>query len=199
MKKKSVKIKIIAFIILVLALFAGLSSYTAEKTFKELKSNESFDEVDYYSMQKYSEQNKKLVFSALKSGKLDKLKSRMISSDGIDEVLAFADWSQADFDNAVSLGDGSLSPKPDADGRMDMSERVFVDAGETRYVFFIESISNRWGRTGEGISAVAVTTYSHFDTDLDWDWCGEKDDSSVLAGKLFWIDNQPPEPTAEGE
>ena len=199
MKKKSGKIKVILFIILVLALFAALCALTAKKTFTELKANESFDEVDYYSMQKYSEQNKKLVFSALKSGKLDKLKSRMISSDGIDEVLAFADWSQADFDNAVSLGQGSLSPKPDADGRMDMSERIFVDVGETRYVFFIESISNRWGRTGEGISAVAVTTYSHFDGDLDWDWCGEKDDGSALAGKLFWEGNQPAEAKAEGE
>ena len=199
MKKKSGKIKVIAFIILVLALFAALCAFTAKKTFTELKANESFDEVDYYTMQKYSDRNAKIAFSALKSGKTDKLKKVMLIPDGLDEVLAFADWSQADFDNAVGLGAGSLSPKPDADGRIDMSERYLVNIGETKYVFFIESVSSRWGRTGAGISAIAVSTYDHFDADLNWDWCGEKDDSSALAGKLFWVDNQPEAAADEGE
>ena len=47
--------------------------------------------------------------------------------------------------------------------------------------------------TDEGISAVAVTTYSHFDKDLDYNWSGEADDESVLAGELFWKGNQPAE------
>ena len=36
----------------------------------------------------------------------------------------------------------------------------------------------------EGISAVAVTSYEHFD-DLAYGWNGEKDDSSALAGESF--------------
>ena len=199
MKKKSGRVKVTAFIILVLAFFTVLCAFTAKKTFTEMKANESFDEVDYYSMQKFSNQSAKQVFSALKSGKLDKLKNKMLSSEGLDALAEFSNWSEANFDEAISLGAGSLSPKPNADGRMDMSERFFVDVGDTRYVFFIETVSNRWGRTAEGISAVAVTTYSHFDGDLDWDWCGEPDDNSVLAGKLFWEENQPAEAKPEGE
>lgn len=193
------KIRLIIYAIVVSALFIALCAFTAEKTFRELKTNESFDEVDYYSMQKYSERNSKIVFSALKSGKLDKIKKNMSSSDGLDEVAQFANWSEADFDKAVSLGAGSLSPKPDENGRIDVSERFFVDIGDERYVLFIETVTSRWGRTAGDISAVAVTSFTHFEDDLNWTWSGEKDDSSALAGKLFWEGNQPEEPAAEGE
>lgn len=199
MKRGKRKTGLLIYAILVLALFTALCAFTAKKTFSDLKANESFEEVDYFSMQKYSDRNSKLVFSALKSGKTDKLKKKMISSDGLDEVLAFTDWSQADYDNTVGLGAGSLSAKPDSDGRIDMSERFFIDVGDTKYVLFVESVSSRWGRTDEGISAVAVTTYSHFEDDLDWNWCGEKDDRSALTGKLFWEGNQPEEVKTEGE
>ena len=109
----------------------------------------------------------------------------MISSDGIESVVNFADWKQADFDNAVSMGSGSLSGEPDADGRLDESERFFVYVGSNRYVFFIETQTSEYGRKNDGISAIGVTTFSHFDA-TDYAWNGEKDDQSVLAGQLFW-------------
>ena len=186
MKKGLGFIKFIIYIIIVSALFVALCTNTAKKTFSELKAGESFDEVDYYSMQEFSDQNVQLVFSSLKSGKIDDIKGKMNNSEGLDDVAAFANWSEADFDEAVGIGAGSLSPKPDADGRMDMSERFFVNAGDAKYVFFIESVSSRWGRTDDGISSIGVTTYEHFDGALEWGWCGEKDDSSALAGELFW-------------
>lgn len=199
MKKRPKKIKLILFTVLVMAAFFALCAVTAVNTFNEKKANESFSEVDYYSMQKFSDQSAKAVFSALKSGKTDGLKKKMLSSDGLDELMALADWSEADFDNAVGLGAGSLSPAPDESGRMDMSERFFVDAGDSRYVLMVETVASRWGRTLDGISSVSVTTYDHFDGDLDWDWCGEPDDSSVLAGELFWQGNQPADASSEDE
>jgi hypothetical protein len=99
--------------------------------------------------------------------------------------MEFADWKKADFENAVSMGAGSLTTAPDENGKMDISERFFVDIGDTRYLLFVETSTSRWGRANDGVSAVAVTTLEHFD-ELDWDWNGEPDDSSVLAGKLLW-------------
>ena len=189
MKKSKNKGKVILFALLVLALFAVVAAKTAKDTFSDLKAGESFSEVDYYSMQKYSDQNSEAVFSALKSGKPDKLSKLLQSSEGADAVMEFADWSEADFKNAVGLGAGSLSSGPDDDGRIDISERYFVDVGEEKYVVMVETVTSRWGRTNDGISSVAVTTYSHFDSDLDWDWLGEADDYSALAGELFWIEN----------
>lgn len=199
MKKSSGKIKLILFTVLVMAVFFTLCAITAVNSFSEKKANESFSEVDYYSMQKFSDQSANAVFSALKSGKTDKLKNRMLSSDGLDELMAFADWSQADFDSAIGLGAGSLSPAPDESGRMDMSERFFVDIGDSRYVLMIETVASRWGRTYNGISSISATTYDHFDGDLDWDWLGEPDDASVMAGELFWQGNQPAESSGEEE
>ena len=182
-------IRVIVFLVAVLAVSAWLCKSTADKVFDELKSKESFDEVDYYSMQEYSDQSSELVFSSLKSGKLDKLKAKMISSDGLENVAEFDDWSKADFSHAVGLGAGSLSPAPDENGRMDISERFFVDTEDTKCVFFIETVTSRWGRTYDGISAVSVTTYSYFDAE-DYDWSGEESENSACAGELFWIKNQ---------
>ena len=199
MKKGRGKTIIRLFVIAVLALFVALCAFTAVRTFNEKKAAESFSEVDYYSMQNYSDKNAEAVFSALKSGKPDKLKNRMLNSEGLDAVMEFADWSNADFSNAVSLGAGSLSAAPDDAGRIDVSERIFVDVGDTKYVLMVETVTSRWGRTDDGISAVAVTTYDHFDGDLDYDWLGEADDESVLAGELFWKGNQPAEESSGGE
>jgi len=52
-------------------------------------------------------------------------------------------------------------------------------------VLFIETLTSRWGMNNEGVSAVGVTTFSHFDG-VDYNWSGEKDDQSALAGELFW-------------
>lgn len=189
MKKKSKRVGIILFLLVVLAIFATVTAMTARDTFSDLKAQESFTEVDYYSMQKYSDQNSEAVFSALRSGDADKLAKLLPSSEGTDAVMEFADWRKADFKNAVGLGAGSLSPAPDDAGRMDISERYFVDVEDMRYVLMVETVTSRWGRDNDGISSVAVTTYSHFDSDLDWDWLGEADDYSALAGELFWIKN----------
>ena len=99
--------------------------------------------------------------------------------------MEFADWSKADFKNAESLGAGSLTAAPDESGRMDVSERFFVEAGDKKYVLFIETLTSRWGRKNEGVTAVGVTTYKHFD-DTGFAWNGKKDDSSALAGELWW-------------
>lgn len=196
MKTKKKNVKLILFFILLLAIFAAVTTLVAKQTFSEKKAGETLSEIDYYSMQTYSDANVKLVTEALKSGKADKLKDKMKNMDGMDSVMGFADWSNADFKHATHLGAGSLSAKPDANGLMDVSERLFVDVDGTRYVLFIESLTSRWGRDNEGITAIAVTTYEHFDT-LNYAWSGEPDDDSVLAGSLFWTENQQSEQPAQ--
>ena len=79
---------------------------------------------------------------------------------------------------------------------MDVSERIFVDIDGTRYVLFVETLTSRWGRDNEGISAIAATSFEHFDA-LDYAWSGEADDQSALAGSLFWTSNQQSEQPAQ--
>ena len=196
MKTKKKNVKLILFFILLLAIFIAIICLVAKQTFSEKKAAESLSEIDYYSMQTYSDANVKMVTDALKAGKPDKLKGKMKNLEGIDAVMGFADWSNADFKSATHLGAGSLSAKPDANGLMDISERLFVDVDGTRYVLFVETLTSRWGRDNEGISAIGVTTYEHFDA-LDYAWSGEPDDQSVLAGSLFWTGNQQSEQPAQ--
>lgn len=185
MKKLLGGIKIIVFVVLVLALFIGVTKHSANKTYNERLATEKITTLDTYSMNNYCKTNADAVMSALKAGDLAKLESLMLDPQGASSVMEFADWSKADFKNAVSMGSGSLTTKPNKKGRMDVSERFFVNTDNNKYVFFIETVCSRLGRDNDGVSAVAVTTFSHFDA-VDYMWNGEKDDSSALAGKLFW-------------
>ena len=108
----------------------------------------------------------------------------MIDPAGAEDVIGFASWKDADFDNAVSLGAGSFSAAPDKEGKMDISERFIVPIGEQKYVLYIETLTSRHGMINDGVNVVAATTYEHFD-ESDYGWNGEKDDSSVVAGKTF--------------
>ena len=196
MKVKKNNAKLIIFLILLLAIFVAVTTLVARQTFSEKKANESLSEIDYYSMQAHSNANVKLVTEALKSGKADKLKGKMKNTEGIDTVMGFADWGNADFKHASSLGTGSLSARPDANGLMDVSERLFVDIDGVQYVLFVETVTSRWGRDNDGISAIAATSLEHFEA-LDYGWNGEADDESVIAGSLFWTGNQQSEEAAE--
>ena len=158
-------------------------------------ADENSDEIDYYSMQEYCRQNVKEVFAALSSGDSDALAQIMVSYDdgkvsalsdaeGVASVMDFADWSEADFDGAISMGVGSLDAEPDSAGYFDVSERLFVDVDGSRYVFFIETLTSERGSVDEGVCAVSVTSFSHFDA-TDYVWNGEKDAQSVIAGRLF--------------
>lgn len=141
--------------------------------------------LDKYSMQKYCADNAQAVFKALKDGDSKALKKLMIDPEGIEAVMEFADWTAADFESAISMGSGSLTAEPDDKGRMDESERFFVDVGDSRYVFFIETLTSDHGRKNDGVSAVSVTSYEHFD-ETDYEWNGEGDEQSALAGELYW-------------
>jgi|GEM_PF-1618520 len=198
MKTKKKNVKLIFFFILLLAIFVAVATLVAKQTFTEKKAGESLNEIDYYSMQTYSNANVKLVTDALKAGKADKLKGKMKNTEGIDSVMEYADWSKADFKHATNLGAGSLSVKPDANGLMDVNERLFVDIDGTQYVLFVETLTSRWGRDNEGISAIAATDFEHFEA-LNYGWNGEPDDESVLAGSLFWTSNQQSEEPAKTE
>ena len=185
MKKTINGLKIIVFVVLVAAVLIGMISHTASKIYQERKANEKLTTVDTYAMNNYCKENADAVMNALKKGDKSALEKLMIKSNGIDEVIKFADWSKADFENAVSMGSGSLTKTPNKNGRQDVSERFFVKAGDTKYVFFIETRTSRLGRDNDGVSAIGVTTFSHFDA-TDYAWNGENDGYSALAGNLFW-------------
>ena len=185
--------KLAIFGIILAILFVSLVTATAIKTFRDKKAAEQFTEIDYYSMQEYCDKNAQAVFKALKSGKAEKLAKVLTaasSTEGVEAVIVYTDWKKADFENAIGIGAGSLSAKPDANGRIDVSERYFVSVGNAKYVVFVESVTSRWGRNNEGVSSVAVTTYDHFDN-LGYAWNGRDDEHSVHAGTLFWVENQP--------
>lgn len=185
MKKAVGGFKIIIFVALVLVLFVGVTVKTANRTYDERVASESFDTLDTYKMQEYCHDNCEAVMDALKSGKVAKLEDLLVKDKGAQSVMDFADWSNADFKHAVSMGSGSLTVKPNKKGRMDVSERFFVDVGSKKYMLFIETQTSRWGRTNDGVSAVGVTTFAHFDA-TDYAWNGEDDGESALAGKLLW-------------
>jgi hypothetical protein len=183
MKKKSNQILLV--ILLLIALIFGLITIGAARSaYNKKVDREKITEPDFYSMQEASAENSSEVFKALKAGSADKLKKLMTESTGAEDLIGFADWKEADFDNAVSLGAGSLSTAPDKNGRIDISERFFVSVGEQQYVLYIETITSRHGMINDGVSVVAATTYEHFD-ELDYAWNGAKDDSSAVAGKSF--------------
>ena len=183
-KKKSNQILIIALLILAL-IFILTTMIVSKKTYEKRRATEQLTELDFNSMQAFSAENSAAVMDALKSGNKGKLENLMLNDSGIDEVMNFAKWNKADFKNAVSLGAGSLTAAPDGAGKMDVSERFFVDIGDTKYVIFVETLTSRWGRENDGVSAVGVTTFAHFD-EKDYDWNGDPDDQSALAGELWW-------------
>ena len=184
MKAKTKK-RIIALVIFAAILLLLTMAIVAHSTYKAKRQNEHLKNIDFYKMSEFSEKNSELVMKALASGDSKKLEKLMIDSEGAAAVMEFTDWKSADFDKVVSMGAGSLTEAPDENGNMDISERFLVDIGDTRYLLFVETSTSRWGRSNDGVSAVAVTTLEHFD-ELGWNWSGEPDEHSVLAGKLLW-------------
>ena len=185
MKQTAKKKRITALIVLMAVLFVLALAISSIATYKSKRANEKLGSVDVYEMQDYSAENSAKVMKALASGKAGDLAKIMVSSEGADALVEFADWKNADFENAVSLGSGSLMQGPDDKGKMEVDERFFVDIDGKKYVLFIETATSRWGRQNDGVSAVGATTYEHFD-DMDYEWNGEPDDESVLAGSLMW-------------
>lgn len=183
--KAKTKNRIIALVIFAAILILLTMAIAAHSTYKTKRQSEQLKNIDFYKMSEYSAKNSELVMKALASGNSKKLEKLMIDSEGAAAVMEFTDWKNADFEKAISMGAGSLTPAPDENGKMDISERFFVDIGETRYLLFVETSTSRWGRANDGVSAVAVTTLEHFD-ELGWNWNGEPDEHSVLAGKLLW-------------
>ena len=184
-KKNKTLQRLLVLAVLAAVVFAAATAISSHNTYKAKRQSEKLDTVDVYAMHEYSEQNSAAVMKALASGDSGKLTDKLIYPEGAAAVMEFADWKKADFDNAVSMGSGSLDAAPNENGDMEISERFFVDIEGTKYVLFIETATSRWGRNNDGVSAVGVTSYKHFD-ELDWNWNGESDDSSVLAGKLLW-------------
>lgn len=184
MKKKRLVTVLIALLALAL-IYLVIFNNMKDKTYDQRLHDEQLTEVDFYSMQKYCSENSAAVMAVLKAGSSKELEALLIEPKGIDEVMAFAEWKKADFENAVSMGAGSLTPAPDGNGRMDISERFIVTVKDDKYVLFIETMTSRWGINNDGVSAVGVTTYGHFDA-LDYSWSGEPDDQSALAGELWW-------------
>ncbi len=185
-KNKKRNIRLLLFALLILAvLFAALFFSSRSSAYKQRLAEEKLTTVDFYSMQNYCGKNAAAVMDALKTGNTKKLETLMIDPSGAEALMSFAEWKNADFEGATSMGAGSLTPEPDENGRMDISERFIVNVGEVKYVLFVETLTSRWGMNNDGVSAVSATTFGHFDG-TDYAWNGEADDQSVVAGSLWW-------------
>ena len=182
-KKKSNRILLIALLLMVAA-FAIAAFKMAHITYDKHVADEKITEPDFYAMTEFSNENSKAVMKALKTGSAEKLGAVMIDPKGAEAVIALTDWTKADFDNAVSLGAGSLSSAPDNNGMMDIAERFIIPVGDKSYVLYIETLTSRHGMKNEGIKVVGATTYEHFD-ELGYFWNGDADDSSAIAGESF--------------
>lgn len=189
MNKMSAETKLKIILVLLAVVFLAVAVLTGIHTYRHKMATESFDELDMYSMHEFSQKNSEQALQALKDGDKAKLEKLMVTAEGVDGLMGFAEWSGLDIENAVSMGSGSLSTKADAKGRIDVSERWIVETADNKYVLFIETLASRWGRKNEGISAIGVTTFDHFN-DVDYNWAGEAGESSALAGELFWQGNQ---------
>ncbi|MBR2674749.1 MAG: hypothetical protein IKE52_04765 [Mogibacterium sp.] len=189
MEKKRTKLKLMILTILLLVIFAGTAAFSGIRAYRDRYANEKFDEIDIFSMHEFSRVNSEKALQALKDGNRESLEGIMVSSAGLEGVMNFAEWGELDIENAVSMGSGSLSAKANDKGMIDVSERFIAEAGGTKYVLFIETLTSRWGRKNEGISAIGVTSFEHFN-DIDYNWNGIADKSSALAGELFWQGNQ---------
>ena len=181
-KRKNKGLKI--FIALLAVLFVCAFVLSALRTYGTKLKNESFDQVDFYSMAAFSSENSQEVIKTLQSGNLKKLTELVGDEAGAEELMGFADWRNANFNTAVSYGAGSFSTLADKKGRIDIAERLVVQTGETQYVLYIETLTSRWGRKNEGVDAIGAISYTRY-KELDGNWNGEKDDESVLAGTLF--------------
>ena len=165
-------------------LFAAVFVSTAVRTYRKALAEERFEQTDFYKMQEFSSENSKEVMAALKAGNMEKFSKMLNDEEGAEEVMRYADWRSADFDGAVSFGAGSLSTEADKKGRIEAGEKFIIKTDDTKYVLYIETLTSRWGRKNEGVDAVGVTSYTHFE-DLDMSWNGEKDEETALGGKLF--------------
>ena len=183
-KKKSKNRGLAAFLILMAVLFAAVFGSTAVRTYNKKVAGENLGQIDFYKMQEYSAENSESVMSMLKSGNTEKFSKLLDDEEGAEEVMGYADWRSADFENAVSLGAGSLSTEADPKGMIEIGEKFIVKTDDTKYVIYIETLTSRWGRKNEGVDAVGVTSYTHYE-DLDANWSGDKDEETALGGKLF--------------
>lgn len=176
--------KIVVFIILIIGIIIAVTTITARLTYKNKIAEEQFTEPDMYKMQEYSNKNSMGVFQALKDGDRKILGELVISNDNFDKLLKYANWDQMDIDKVSSSGAGSMMPKPDKNGRMDVVEMFGVKIGGKKYVVYIQTVVSRWGKANDGVSCIAVTTtkrYEETDGELDW----KTDKEVIRAGKMF--------------
>lgn len=163
----------------------GKMNEEISETGKEQTTEDKLSAIDTYSMNNYANKNTAKVLEALKDKDAKALNKLTNGAENFEELLNYVDWSKADIEGSVSMGTGSLTPKPDEEGYMDCSERVFIKIDGKKYVLFVETLTSGRGREMEQVSAIGVTSFSHFD-ETDWQWNGEKDNNSCVVGEVFW-------------
>lgn len=179
------KIPTIILIIVLIAGFVYWTGRTAVKTYKERVNNEQNTELDVYKMQKYAADNAEKVLEALAAEDSDEIAELVPKASNVDELMEYANWGDLDLENKTSFGTGSFMPKPDKKGKMDVGEQIVLDTGSGKYAIYIQTLTSRYGRTDEGISCIAVTTWKHFD-EIDYAWNWQTDSGTLRVGKAFY-------------
>lgn len=164
--------------------FASMVEYFADRRYQKNIENESFTEVDTYKLSVYSEENAVAALKALKSGSKDKLEKLFTDKTDVTELMEYADWSSMDEERSRTLGGGSYMYEPDSNGRMDFGETYWIRIGKKTYVMYIQTVCSRYGKANDGISAIAATTWEHYDS-IHWLWEWQTDKNEVLAGTPY--------------
>ena len=164
--------------------FTSAVEYFADKTYQTRVSEEHFTEVDTYKLSVYSEENAEAVLKALKSGNEEALEKLFTESVDASDLMKYADWSTINDKKTKTLGGGSYMFEPDKSGRMDFGETFWVTTSKGTYVLYIQTVGSRYGKANDGVSAVAATTWKHYDS-IDWLWKWQTDKNEVLAGTPY--------------
>lgn len=164
--------------------FTFAVEYFADKAYQKRVSEEHFTEVDTYKLSVYSEENAEAVLKALKSGDKEALEKLFTESVDAAALMKYADWSTINDKKTKTLGGGSYMFEPDKSGRMDFGETFWVTTSKGTYVLYIQTVCSRFGKANDGVSAVAATTWEHYDS-IDWLWKWQTDKNEVLAGTPY--------------
>lgn len=171
-------------LVIVVAIFAFVTGWSANRQYEKRVSEENFTEQDTYKMSVYSEENTNKVIEALKNKDAEGLSSMMIGNPDVSELLDYVEWQNMAPDKTKTLGGGSYMSEPDSDGRMDFGEAYWLRIDKKTYVMYVQTVCSRYGKANDGVSAVAVTDWDYYDS-IDWSWEWQEDKHTVMAGTPY--------------
>ena len=150
--------------------------------------------IDLYSMQVGSIENGEKLFDALENETADLEILFKETYDRIDDSMkneienlgAYTDWGECDFDNIRNMGGGFVGDSEKeywGDEKLYYENYWVLESSQQSYVIYLQCAYEAWGRENKGIWAVAVTSWdNYYNRDDFWDY--KTDDETIRIGEL---------------